>query len=80
MTKNDLRQELVKKDIPADFYWLDGGLPNEAYYLNQGAKGWEVYYSERGQKTGLITFETEAEACDYFYQSLLEVLKDMNLL
>ncbi len=80
MTKNDFRKELVKKNIPADFYSLDGGLPNEAHCLNQIVNGWEVYYSERGQKTGLKIFKTEVEACDYFYQSFLEVLKDMNLL
>lgn len=80
MTKNDLQQELVKRNISADMYSLDGGLPNEGYCLNQGANGWEVYYSERGQKTGLKVFKTEAEAGDYFYYSFLEVLKDMNLL
>ncbi len=79
MTKNDLRQELVKKNIPADFYSLDGGLPNEAYCLDQGAGGWEVYYSERGQKTGVKIFDAESEACDYFYQSLLQWLKNIEI-
>ena len=80
MTKNELRQELVKRNIPTDLYYLDGGLPNEAHCLNQIVNGWEVYYSERGQKTGLKIFKTEDEACDYFYQSLLQVLGDMGIL
>ena len=27
---------------------------------------WQVYYSERGNKSGLKIFETETEACEYF--------------
>jgi hypothetical protein len=61
-------------------YALDGGLPNEAYCLAKVDGKWEVYYSERGNKTGLKIFQKEEEACQYFYDSLIEVLKDMNLL
>lgn len=80
MTKNDLREMLIDCNIPKDTYSLDGGLPNEAYCLNQNGELWEVYYSERGQKSGMEIFETETEACDYFYKSLVQMLKGMGLL
>jgi len=71
---------LTDSNIPKDTYSLDGGLPNEAYCLNQNGDRWEVYYSERAQKTGLKIFETESEACEYFYNSLVQMLKDMGVL
>jgi len=80
MTKNDLRKMLDSGNIPKDTYSLEGGLPNEAYCLNQSGNQWEVYYSERGQKSGLKLFKTENEACDYFYNSLVQMLKDMGIL
>jgi len=67
MNKNTLLNELENKLIPKDLYDLSGGLPNEAYCLNQNNGVWEVYYSEKGVKSGLRTFNIESDACDYFY-------------
>ena len=80
MKKNELERRLQYEKIPAQFYSLTGGLPNEALCLNNENGKWEVYYSERGVKTGLKTFETEDEACDYFYNDITEVLKNMRLI
>ncbi|MGC3990233.1 MAG: hypothetical protein QM796_11235 [Chthoniobacteraceae bacterium] len=33
--------------------------------------GWEVYYSERGNKNRLLIFRSEAEACDEFLRWIL---------
>jgi len=33
--------------------------------------GWEVYYSERGNKNDLVIFRSESEACDYFLRLIL---------
>ncbi len=79
MTKNELRERLVRESIPPDTYNLEGGLPNEAYCLNQDKNIWEVYYSERGQKSMLKQFEFENEACDYFYKLLIQMLIDMDI-
>lgn len=32
---------------------------------------WEVYYSERGEKISVKPFDTESEACEYFYDYVL---------
>jgi hypothetical protein len=80
MNKNDLKQKLISSNIPKETYSLEGGLPNEAYCINQIDDKWEVYYSERGQKSGLKIFDTEEEACEYFYNELIEMLKDMGIL
>ncbi len=71
MNKQALRASLEQQSIPKESYCLEGGLPNEAYCLQQTTLGWEVYYSERGNKTGLETFPNEEKACDYLYQLML---------
>lgn len=51
----------------------DGG--GEVYRIapfhDQLGDGWEVYYSERGNKNDLIIFRSEAEACDQFLKWVL---------
>jgi hypothetical protein len=71
MNKQQLQEKLIKSGIDSNAYSLEGGLPNEAYCLNHEANIWEVYYSERGNKTSLNVFSTEAEACLDMYKRLI---------
>ncbi len=74
MNKAELKTELEQAGVYAESYSLGGGLPNERYVLSQEANGrWDVYYSERGQKSGLRSFDSESAACQFF---LDHVLKD----
>lgn len=66
MNIRDLKEFLLTNQVPEDAYSLDGGLPNEAYCISKEGNQWEVYYSERGRKCGLVTFDTEDSACNYF--------------
>jgi len=68
MNKIELENLLISKGVPKQYYALKGGLPNEAYTLNKDENKWEVYYSERGNKSGLQMFDSEEAACDYFYK------------
>ena len=70
MNKEELSILLKKNKINDDMYSLEGGLPNEMYCLEENNRQWEVYYSERGNKTGRKLFSTEHEACVYFYDLL----------
>ena len=72
MNKIELEQRLRNENIDRNSYWLDSGLPNEAHCLGKNGDIWEVYYSERGRKTGLKTFNTEEEACIYFFDWLIK--------
>ena len=66
MTIIELEHELVQLGIASDLYSImTGGLPNEKLCIVKDDK-WQVYYSERGEKSGLKIFETETEACEYF--------------
>ncbi|WP_084781651.1 hypothetical protein [Paenibacillus sp. D9] len=79
MNIKELESRLTSENIQRDVYSLKGGLPNEAYCISESNGTWEVYYSERGGKSGLRVFQNEEEACQYFYDSLIEMLKDMGL-
>jgi hypothetical protein len=70
MLKFELKDKLREEGINVLSYSLNGGLPNEAYCLNQSAGKWEVYYSERGSKAGLRIFDLERDACVYLYNLL----------
>lgn len=70
MTKLDLKELLIQNNIQPDSYSLEGGLPNEAYCLSRESDVWEVYYSERGNKTALRKFSEEEDACNYFFKLL----------
>lgn len=74
MKKEELQQSLMSANVPKFLYNLDGGLPNEAFCLNKDGEIWEVYYSERGIKSQLKQFDSEHEACIYFYKTVLDFL------
>ena len=66
----NLKNKLDEIGVPPDLYSiLTGGLLNERLCIVR--KGlWQVYYSEHGKKAGQKFFETEEEACEYFYRKL----------
>lgn len=79
MKKHELEKKLKERNINPYFYCLDGGLPNEAYTLGKNGDLWEVYYSERGNKSKLKTFLTEDEACDYLYEWIIRTVESMQI-
>lgn len=77
MNKAELKSKLEQANVYPQAYSLDGGLPSERYVLSYEESGrWDVYYSERGQKTGLRSFDSESAACKFF---LDYVLKDSTI-
>ena len=71
MNRTRLRELATSEGIRDDAYSLDGGLPDERYVLENRDDGWCVYYSERGLRSGLQRFDTEAEACEHLFEILL---------
>lgn len=68
----ELKKRLQTRNVREDMYCLDGGFQSEAYCLAQSGQNWEVYYSERGQKSNLKTFYNESSACEYFYNLIMK--------
>ena len=70
MTVEQLEKDLEMMEIPQELYSIMvGGLPNEKLCIAKADK-WQVYYSERGRKSGLNLFETESEACEFFWRKM----------
>lgn len=80
LKKIELERKLITMKIRTDMYSLNGGLPNERFCLSEANEGWEVYYSERGNKTGLKEFDNEGDACEYFYDVVYKTSKSMGLI
>ena len=70
MTIVELEKELNKIGVPNELYSLMiGGFPNEKLCIVK-EETWQVYYSERGHKSGLKVFDTETEACEFFLRKM----------
>lgn len=67
MNVQELKIIFESEEIPKDMYSFKGGLPNESYCIMPVDGQWEVYYSERGIKSGSKLFDTEEDACLYLY-------------
>ncbi len=74
MNKQQLEKKLLSNNVPIDLYSLVGGLPNEAYCLEEGKNRWHVYYSERGIKTSIGYFENEEAACDCLLKEIKKIV------
>ena len=64
MNKDELKAILEAEGIKSMFYSLNGVRYDECLVLENPNVGcWNVYYSERGSKTGLREFGSEDESC-----------------
>lgn len=72
MKLNELKSKLEELDVRPNVYSLHGGLYDDVFTIGYVDGKWEVYYSERGIKESLLTFNSEDEACDYFLDWILK--------
>lgn len=70
MNSEELRRRLDEAGIRQDAYQFGDGLPSERLVLARQGDEWVVFYSERGEQTGLRKFVDEEEANDYFFHTL----------
>jgi hypothetical protein len=63
LDRERLADLLARHGIDPTAYSLAGGHPSECYVLDHRGHEWVVYYSERGLKSGLRSFESEDLAC-----------------
>ena len=63
----ELKERLKNEKVNTELYCFDVEFPNEALCLIKNHEKWEVYYSEKGIKTGIVIFNNEESACEYFY-------------
>jgi len=61
---------IITDSYPLDIVDFENEHPNEAYCIRNTNNKWEVYYSERGQKSGIVLFDLEEEACEHLLKKI----------
>lgn len=82
--KNKLKTQLKKEKYPISLKhpwdllkfryanYFEFMLPGESYCLEEKNNKWEVFYTERGSKFDIKEFSSETEACEYFYNWIMQ--------
>lgn len=75
MNIKDLQAKLANS-VPRRFYSLNGGFQNDTYCIERLKGGrWRTYFSERGTRSEVEQFDTEATACEYFLEWIEDAMK-----
>lgn len=74
MNKNELKNALKNEGVSNELYSLEGGVPSEKLCLDFENGKWIVYYSERGCRTGIMSFVMENDACKYIYDQIKAIV------
>lgn len=73
MTTRELELKLREKGVPPKLYSLDGGNHiKKLRVLEKRFRWYEVYCVDLGLKHHPYKFKTEEEACDFFYEKIIE--------
>jgi len=70
MNSNQLKVKILEENFPENSYSLLSSAKDETLCLQCVKSNWIVFYSERGLQTNKKIFDSEDEACSYFYQEL----------
>ena len=68
---------IISDSYSLDIVDFEKEYPNESYCIRQNNGLWEVYYSERGQKTDLKKFDLESDACKYLLEKIKKLATTM---
>jgi hypothetical protein len=75
MNLSALKTALENAGVSDDAYSFTSDAIGEVYRIQRIqdilGEGWEVYYSERGLKTGLLVFRSETDACEELLHRIL---------
>lgn len=75
MTIPEMLKNIKNSNIPDDAYSIGGKFQNESLCMQEKVEGWEIFYYERGLKTGIVIFRNEDKACEYFLEKLTHWFK-----
>jgi hypothetical protein len=67
MNLPELMHRFKEAGVRQDAYSFEPSTANEQYCLARIGSAWVTYYAERGGRTSMREFETEEEACSFFF-------------
>ena len=75
MTTADLKKYFKDHLVPRSLYNLKGGYHKGRICMEKVKEGWEVYFSEKRDKVGIIHCLTESEACRVMVEEVNKVMQ-----
>ena len=73
MNLSELRDALERDGYDRRWYSFDPfSHPLEGYTLEHNARRWTMFYTERGETRDIASFESEFDACKFFYERMRE--------
>ncbi len=76
MTRKELHKFFKEHMVPSKYYSLKGNHKNRIC-LEQAKDGWEVYFSDKKQKVGLLHFKSEEDACTGMKSELQKIMEQV---
>lgn len=76
MTGKELRSFFEEHLVPEKLYKI-GGNHNNRICMEKGDSGWEVFFSEKKKKIGLMRFHDEASACRGMKEEIAKLMRAM---
>jgi hypothetical protein len=70
MNRTELALLLRERNVDPRIYTLRGGDPADMYTMEEGPRGWSVYWGERGVRREEALLATEDEACRFMFRLL----------
>ena len=78
MTVKELKVFFKEHLVPSHLYNLKGGSHGGRICLGKNKQdGWEVYFSEKKNKIGLMQFATENEACQHMMDEVRKFMEQI---
>ena len=78
MTVKELKVFFKEHLVPSHLYNLKGGSRSNRICLGKSEENmWEVYFSEKKNKIGLMQFATENEACQHMMDEIRKVMEQI---
>ena len=78
MTVKELKVFFKEHLVPSHLYNLKGGSRSNRICLGKTEENmWEVYFSEKKNKIGLMQFATENEACQHMMDEIRKVMEQI---
>ncbi len=78
MTVKELKIFFKEHLVPSHLYNLKGGSRTNRICLGRSNDNiWEVYFSEKKNKIGLMQFATENEACQHMMDEIRKVMEQI---
>ena len=78
MTVKELKVFFKEHLVPSHLYNLKGSTHSNRICMGKSKENlWEVYFSEKKKKIGLMQFATENEACQHMMDEIRKVMEQV---